>query len=159
MVVNPFLICRCSEGANEPFGHLAVTFNHFSGCGIIFKILTGRYFQKIFSQAVILSRIFPRRLFSILPDGLFFYHMVNQNNYRFKTNRGMTGYSYRSVQPVGRRKTCIFRCQTILLIRFQKLKWFPIFRCFQDFSRLLYLLQLNQPSRRQPRSKTFILSW
>ena len=136
MVVNPFLICRCSEGAKEPFDHLVATFNHFPGCGIIFKILTGRYFYKVFfpggifienfSRAVFLSKIFPRRyfyqeffprrLFSILPDGLFFYHMVNRNNYRFKTNRGMTGYSYRSVQPVGSTKTCIFSRWTILLL-------------------------------------------
>ena len=115
MVVNPFLICRCSEGAKEPFGHLAVTFNHFPRCGIIFKILTGRYFYKIFSQAVILSRIFPQAVIFTFTGWFIFYHMVNQNNYRFKTNRGMTGYSYRSVQPVGSTKTCIFRRWTILL--------------------------------------------
>ena len=45
--------------------------------------------------------------------------MVNHNIYRFKSNRGMTGYSYRSVEPVGSSKTCIFRCWTILLPLFQ----------------------------------------
>ena len=47
----------------------------------------------------------------------------------------------------------------ILYRWFKKIKWFLIFRCFYEFSRLSYLLQRNQPSKRQPRSKTIILDW
>ena len=70
----------------------------------IFRRIVMRSFSRsrillshIFKPEVFTGRfqIFPRWLFSLLPDGLFFYHMVNQNNYRFKTNRGLTGYSYR----------------------------------------------------------------
>ena len=47
--------------------------------------------------------------------------MANRSIYQFETYRDMTGYFYRSVEPVGSTKTCIFTCWTILLTIFSLL--------------------------------------
>ena len=85
----------------------------------IFRGILMRSFSRsrMFLSQFFKPEVFTRRFQNFSPGGIFnftgwfiFYRMVNQNNYRFKTNRGMTGYSYRSVQPVGRTKTWIFPC-------------------------------------------------
>ena len=120
-----FFIFRWSEGAKEHFCHPVVTFSPLvSPGGVIWnfdrpvllpKFLTGRYFYQNFFPGGIFIRIFSRAVVFKFTGWFIFYRMVDLYIYRFKTYRGMTGYSYRSVQPVGTTKTCIFTRWTILL--------------------------------------------